>query len=1053
MRKLLKCLSVLLLISLGVCFFKNDIKDVSAASGDVTEGDGYVAVEYTDLNAYRTSEGNIAPTYGTDGKWIFAGWYKDAKCETIFANLTAESTLAYAKFVPANILSVKLQLKEGATTSNMRIVSSVDSLDYKNVGFQIQFEGFDEPKTVETGTVYKRIVASAESGVDYNYSSKVIDVESEYFVTATIVNVASGNYNKSFFIKPYWTTADGTVVYGVNRYVTINNGLSTTNINVPVKVSKALAADTLSVSVAGTSTYEASVAYYDGIYAHLNITVPNRDSVLKSVSAITVSDGTTSGSTIYRNLETTHVISGSTSINADTSWYDANADKMVLVTSADFYGFASQVNSGTNFNSKKVYLVADVAVNKGKAGETSWDTTTDAEGNSISDGSGTNYTWPQIGNAVAKKFDGTFDGQMHTISGVVGNKGLFGITGANSTVKNFRLENSYFATTSNGSGSVVGYTYGGSVENVYSGAYINTVKFHTGGIVGSQDSGKLYITNCWFAGTINTTMAANGGIMGKVTGGTANISDCLFTGNIKISSSVTAGNKETGGIVGTNASVLNLSNSLNSGLIVYEGSNTITGVNRLVGNNTKATLTITDSCYTNEGFNGSEDYYSSVTVTGEIDFQEVKRADILDKYAYFNTKLFKNSDMWALIEGETPILKLFASDALENPVVPANADIDWLVDYVKATPNSFTICDNQDNNDANVKELYGFAYLVEQGITFDGKTVKLAADVVLNDVDATTEAEWTTYLATSTPKNSWTPIGTRTSEFAGTFDGGMHSIKGVYINTTTDSGVGFFKSTAAGSTIKNLKIKNSYINSTQQLTGSVVGSCSGNLENIYSNAVVKSSNYITGGIVGTIWNASNTVAGAVQVAKCWFDGELNTQKNTNGGVIGLISYGYVEMSDCLYTGKITFKDGFTGGLVARTFNYTDKWCGTAGTTTNVISLTITNSLNMGTIGGTAGKGFVGSTIGRIQRCSLFTVEALYATTESDTYNTTSTWIGTGSTTDSSAATVYAEADITVSDMTDETVIQAAKDKLAGFDFESVWTIGAEGTPKLIMTAE
>lgn len=100
----------------------------------------------------------------------------------------------------------------------------------------------------------------------------------------------------------------------------------------------------------------------------------------------------------------------------------------------------------------------------------------------------------------------------------------------------------------------------------------------------------------------------------------------------------------------------------------------------------------------------------------------MSKNDLIGNFSYFNTRLdFENA--WALVEDNTPILKCFADVVTELPVIPDNVDITWY-----KGPNNYTICDNEDNS-ANVAELYGFSYLVSQGIVFDGKTVTLGSDV------------------------------------------------------------------------------------------------------------------------------------------------------------------------------------------------------------------------------------------------------------------------------------------------------------------------------------
>ena len=199
MKKRITGLLTLIFIMSGIFFFGTSGNKVLAAEGNVTKGDGFIAVEYNNLSGFRGENKKIAPSAPSNyANYIFAGWYKDAECKQAFSNVAADTTLAYAKFVSENILSVKAQLKAGTTdasaTTNMRLVSSVDSLNYKNVGYEIYYDGAEKPIKVNATKVYQRIVASEKSGVDYNYGSKVVDVESEYFVTATLLNIKKDNF-------------------------------------------------------------------------------------------------------------------------------------------------------------------------------------------------------------------------------------------------------------------------------------------------------------------------------------------------------------------------------------------------------------------------------------------------------------------------------------------------------------------------------------------------------------------------------------------------------------------------------------------------------------------------------------------------------------------------------------------------------------------------------------------------------------------------------------------------------------------------------------------
>lgn len=162
------------------------------------------------------------------------------------------------------------------------------------------------------------------------------------------------------------------------------------------------------------------------------------------------------------------------------------------------------------------------------------------------DFTGRNYL--PVGFSDSAPFDGTFDGQGKTISGIsfsIGdqsaidiNKATIGIFGAVSgTVKNLRLAGSSIEGGNN-TGGIVG-TNNGTVTNCHVGSNVSISSFgqwrHIGGIVGYNIG---TIDGCTSAASVSTTNDVNGygGIVGNnVQDGT--VKNCLYLGN-----TVSAGN-------------------------------------------------------------------------------------------------------------------------------------------------------------------------------------------------------------------------------------------------------------------------------------------------------------------------------------------------------------------------------------------------------------------------------------------------------------------------------------------------------------------------------
>ena len=179
---------------------------------------------------------NTAPD--TPSGYLFAGWYNDDDADT--EDAVASPLLNqeyYAKFVPAEVLDIKAQVSDtlyDSSTENdsvaaIRFITTVDSLEYKHVGFNIQ-KGEKVPEDAATSKyVYKELYAvdaKDETGSKSKYTPKVFHDESEFFKTWTISNIKDSTYNTEVTVVPYWITLDGTRVEGERTVKTVNMGRS-----------------------------------------------------------------------------------------------------------------------------------------------------------------------------------------------------------------------------------------------------------------------------------------------------------------------------------------------------------------------------------------------------------------------------------------------------------------------------------------------------------------------------------------------------------------------------------------------------------------------------------------------------------------------------------------------------------------------------------------------------------------------------------------------------------------------------------------------------------
>ena len=91
-------------------------------------------------------------------------------------------------------------------------------------------------------------------------------------------------------------------------------------------------------------------------------------------------------------------------------------------------------------------------------------------------------------------------------------------------------------------------------------------------------------------------------------------------------------------------------------------------------------------------------------------------------------------------------------------------------------------------------ELLGLASLVNGGKNFAGEIIYLGADIVFNDATKADAENWANGTGTSKIYKGWTSIGYRKSgsdykQFAGTFDGQMHEIRGIYSVSSAANGL------------------------------------------------------------------------------------------------------------------------------------------------------------------------------------------------------------------------------------------------------------------------
>lgn len=581
---------------------------------------------------------------------------------------------------------------------------------------------------------------------------------------------------------------------------------------------------------------------------------------------------------------------------ANVEWYDENGKEFVITTADELYGMIA-LSDFYDFKDQTIKLGADIVVNEGNAEE--WAK------------KGPSRKWYPITG-----FAGTFDGQGHSISGIYAKSvdmamGLFSDTQRDCVIKDFKLVNSYFSGASEGVGSVSAYG-GGLFDTIYSDAIIETKNPYAGGLVGQMNiAGEHKLSNCWFDGTVRMTTeeAVNGGcFIGAIAGdgSIVTMEHCLNTGSI--SAQGTSRGVDVGGYTGlvTKGSVVYVTDCLNSGTVDTKYT---TRVGSLFGNIQSGARTFTSHVYaTTECFGATMGYLGGNVKGAPV----VYPTELISGYGAYQWTTLDFDTYWAVVKEDTPMLQTFADEVPKLSGIEKCYDDSWYNEFA----TEFTI--------STLEEFYGF-YILSANDNFEGKTIYMGDDLVVNDGKA---SEW----GEKAPKNIWYPI----NSFAGTFDGQGHTISGVYVKGQNQK-QGLFAETTTAAMITNLRITNSYFESTSTgmaIIGSAVGRGNGIIDTVYSDAIIVCSGTGCGGIVGQVYTGMTNL-----ISNCWFDGTIRMTTEMGkqcGGILG-ITRADVEIEHCMNTGKITAEDtkalrigGILGITAGKDFTATIRDCLSAG---------------------------------------------------------------------------------------------------------------------------
>ncbi len=604
-----------------------------------------------------------------------------------------------------------------------------------------------------------------------------------------------------------------------------------------------------------------------------------------------------------------------------------------IATAEELWDFAEKVNDGET--TANAILTANIDLN--------------------------NQPWTPIGSD-SHLYTGTFNGAGHTISGLTINdsraddQGLFGYVGTGGTVKDLTVSGS--VKGDDYVGGVVGYNDEGRVENCHNIGSVSGERY-VGGVVGYNDEGR--VKNCHNIGEVSGDRV--GGVVGYNNGGT--VENCYNTGKV---SGPDSGNSVidsyVGGVVGRNFGGT-VENCYNTGSV--KGPDSVSGsyVGGVVGDNVGNVVGYNrgtvENCYNTGTVTGTDDYvggvvgynYSGGSVTNSYNTGEVSGKISVGGVVGYNHSGGSVTGCYFLQQGE---LQGIGDDADATGAAVVN-DLPELCKKFENVTDTWTISENldrpvlKDNHEDDGSEdhpyeiftatqLENFRDLVNgegDQAANPNAHAKLMNDINLSSVCGENAGE-------SGQPVSWTPIGTTSKPYSGTFDGANYTISGLYIDSSDTDYQGLFGYLGTSGdnkgTVQNLSVSGSVSVSHGENVGGIVGyNFSGTVTNCaFSGSVggMFSCSYV-GGIVG--YNSSGTVT------NCAFSGSVSGSVSGNyvGGVVGdnRGSNGVVE--NCHNAGKVSGSNT-VGGVVG--YNDGDR---------------VTNCTNTGSVKGSGNS--VGGVVG------------------------------------------------------------------------------------------
>lgn len=501
------------------------------------------------------------------------------------------------------------------------------------------------------------------------------------------------------------------------------------------------------------------------------------------------------------------------------------------------------------------------------------------------------------------RFTGIFDGNGHTIAGLVVNRpstsyvGLFGGVGKSGLIRNLGMADAAIAGSSC-AGSLVGDNRG-TLSNCRVDAVVSSSP--AGGLVGRNHEGT--VSNCYAMGTVSGSYGSIGGLIGETTFST--VSNCYAAVAVQ-------GNYDVGGLIGRNVYNDTVSNSYWDVQVSCQTTS--------AGGTGKTTAEMKQlATFTNWDFASIWDMTegvtypwlrpappkSKLTVATTGPGHVTIAPESLDGYYEQGTQItitaFPNepTDILQRWEGAKPSDSTTITIVMDlsrtiTVVFKHRIDINSLADLSKI------------GNDPD--------YPIDIDICY----------VLTTDIDASETATWNDPGSDTTILEGFWPI----KPFVGIFDGKGHTISGLVINRPSLPNRGLFSSIKQDGMVCNLGMVGGAVRGNSHV-GSVVGyNLYGKVINCFATGSVTATSSNAGGLVG--YNAYGTVSNSYATGPV-------TGGSRVGGLVGVNSSGTIR--NCYSTGMVT-GNSIVGGLLASKDSYATVYNSYWDTQTSMLSVSV-----------------------------------------------------------------------------------------------------------------